>query len=234
MSNRFCIILNEGNNILTFSTPLQDKIYKLRQGFLFIGDRTPYHTFDIKRESWHIIGHIDNLPLLNYLLYSHYPSQHDVISMDIICLAVKRYGMKIIELLHGNFCIVYEDAEGNLTLVTEKETQRGALKAANDAETEHGGAGGPVFADAPQDTRHKPFMPNNPAGKESIRAAATCRYPRQPYNKQRTIAISRWHDNHLQFIQSVSYPAYCEEETCAMKDIKDKVIDLKNYSLPSN
>ncbi|QWA11926.1 DUF1933 domain-containing protein [Sodalis ligni] len=226
MSNRFCIILNEGNTILTFATPLQDKIYKIKQGFLFIGDRTPYHTFDIKSESWHIIGHIDNLPLLNYLLYSHYPSQHEVLSLDIICLAVKRYGMKIVELLQGNFCIVYEDAEGNLTLVTEKETQQGATKATNDAETERGGTGCPVVAGAPQDTHSKPIIPDIPAVKEANCAATACRYPQQSYNTQRKIAINRWNDNHLQFIQSVRYPAYCEKETCVMNDIKGKVIDL--------
>ncbi|WP_213990754.1 DUF1933 domain-containing protein [Sodalis sp. dw_96] len=213
MSNRFCIILNEGNNLLTLKTSPQDKVYRLRQGHLFIGNHTPYDAFDLNSESWHIIGHIDNLPLLNYLIYSYYPSQHDVISKEIICLAVKRYGMKILELLQGNFCIIYENAEGDLTLVTEDETQRGnALKAADNAETDCADAPRPALAAATGILLHQPNISqsfsSSTAEKESDKSMSTCRYPRQPYNKQRKIAITRWHDNHLQFIQSRSYPMY--------------------------
>ena len=233
MSNRFCIILNEGNKSLTMNTPLEDKVYRLKQGYLLIGDRTPYNVFNISSQSWHIIGHIDNLPLLNYLLYSYYPSQNDFISKKIICLAVKRYGMRIIELLQGNFCIIYEDAEGNLTLVTENETQRRPYNVPNGTGTDRTATLPPPPAAAV--VLQKPYISTTPADGEPTRAMPACRCPQQPYSRStRKIAITRWYDNHLQFIQSVSHPIYSEKETGAMNEIKEKVADIEKYSQPSN
>ncbi|TKI04861.1 carbapenam-3-carboxylate synthase domain-containing protein [Martelella alba] len=123
MSNHFCIFLNEGNNSLIYSPRSNDKVYPLKQGHLLIINDTPYSVFSQYDETWHIIGHIDNLHLLNYLLFSHYPSNNEVIDTEIVWRAIKRYGLSIIELLMGNFCVVYEDGEGNLTLVTEDNGQ---------------------------------------------------------------------------------------------------------------
>ncbi|NDL63647.1 carbapenam-3-carboxylate synthase domain-containing protein [Acerihabitans arboris] len=170
MSNRFCVILNQGNNSLTITTHPQGKVHKLRQGQLFIGGGTPYKTYNQGNESWHIIGHIDNLPLLNYLLFNYYPSTSDLINEEIIGLAVKRYGMNIIELLKGNFCIIHEDADGNLTLVTEDEDQH-------------------VAPGAPRLCGNNIALP-------------ACHSPAGHYHNQRQISVTRWRDNHLQFIKA--------------------------------
>ncbi|XBS69278.1 carbapenam-3-carboxylate synthase domain-containing protein [Acerihabitans sp. KWT182] len=232
MSNRFCIILNEGNKSLTMETPPNDKIYPLRQGILIIGERTPYKAFNINSESWHIIGHIDNLPLLNYLLYSHYPSQNDVISKEIICLAVKRYGMKIIELLQGNFCIIHEDPVGDLTVVTEGETQKDAAKAANDAMAERASDYTWPFGGADIPLRHSPLsFYGKAAGKECFRAVPVCQCPQPSYGKRRNIVITRWNDDRLQFIRSVSHSTCPDDEPSGSNEMKNKGIDIENYSL---
>ncbi len=234
MSNRFCVILNEGNKLLTLTTQPQDKVYLLRQGYLLIGDNTPYKAFEIDKESWHIIGHIDNLPLLNYLLFSYYPSHNDFISKEIICFAIKRYGMKIIELLQGNFCIICEDAKGNLTLVTEDETRRDNVNAEDAASPDRTGNPPRSPAAAAGAMLQYPFLSYSPAGKKMSRALSPCRCPQADYQHQREITIIHWHDNHLQYIQSVRYPLYSGEQAFITDDIKKKVVDINKYSLLSN
>lgn len=204
MGNRFCVILSQGNNTLAITSRPRGKVYQLRQGQLFIGDGTPYKAYNQGEESWHIIGHIDNLPLLNYLLFNYYPSNADFISEEIISLAVKRHGMSIIELLRGNFCIIQEDPEGNLTLVTEDEEQSasaGAVKHQDDYATGCGtGCNQAAYTASPCALRDR-------GGNAPRRdAVAACRSPAGDYDSQCPISISRWRDNHLQFIRSFRAP----------------------------
>ncbi|WP_413721482.1 carbapenam-3-carboxylate synthase domain-containing protein [Sodalis sp. RH23] len=197
MSNRFCVILNQGNNILTITSRPHGKIHRLRQGQLFIGDGTPYKTYNQGDESWHIIGHIDNLPLLNYLLFNYYPSGADPISEEIISLAVKRHGMSIIALLKGDFCIIHEDAEGNLTLVSEEEDEwcapAGADTIAGSAAINDEGpctpAGAYSFYSANGNTNHCDAVP-------------ACLSPAGEYLGQRRICVTRWREHNLHFIRS--------------------------------
>ncbi len=214
MSNRFCVILNQGNNILTVLKYPHDKLHKLRQGHLLIGEHTPYKSYNQEDGSWHIIGHIDNLPLLNYLLFSYYPSAGDLISEEIISFAVKRYGMKIIELLKGNFCIIYEDAEGNLTLVTEDDQSKQPAEMAKHIVVEDSidegaspseqGYGNGQRAPSPAGRlKEYPGL----GGKLNV-AAPSCQCPRGIFKNQRRISVTRWHDNNLQFIQSFRCPLY--------------------------
>lgn len=208
MSNRFCVILNQGNNILTISKQSHDKLHKLRQGHLLVGENTPYKSFSQDDEYWHIIGHIDNLPLLNYLLFSYYPSAGHSISEEIICIAIKRYGMKIIELLKGDFCVIYEDAEGNLTLVTEEDSSHLVTETT-------GSAGEGAVEDIsgrrlPAQGMRTDSLPRGYSKRyadlETNRGACQC--PEGEYNIQRRISITRWQDNNLQFIQSFRCPLY--------------------------
>lgn len=214
MSNRFCIILNEGNQLLSIVSDAEDKVYKLKQGCLFIGNDTPYSTFTMNNESWHIIGHIENLPLLNYLLFSYYPSHHDLINKEIICLAVKRYGMKIIELLQGNFCIIYEDCEGNLTLVTEDGAHRNKPAIKDSGEAAYRGDSARTSLSAAGAKGTKPavaaFLNNTETENCFISApsadAACWHDPYETGINQYRISLTRWHDHHLQFIQSFRWP----------------------------
>jgi len=231
MSNRFCVILNQGNNILTISKQSHDQLHELRQGHLLVGENTPYKYFSQEEESWHIIGHIDNLPLLNYLLFSYYPSAGHLISEEIICLAIKRYGMKIIELLKGDFCVIYEDAEGNLTLVTEDEGSQLVLAATESCVQNADEAGinlGYHGAGSAQDgllprgySRKYAFLSDKRA--DSI---LSCRCPEGVFNNQRHISITRWQDNNLQFIQSFRCPFYSA--------LKEDKMDERDESSPYN
>jgi len=239
MSNRFCIILNEGNQLLSFSSQPEDKIYKLKQGHLFIGGDTPYSTFTINNESWHIIGHIENLPLLNYLLFSYYPSHHDLINKEIICLAVKRYGMKIIELLRGHFCIIYEDSEGNLTLVTE-----GDAHYHQPAATKGGGAAysaSPAKQDLPaiRASGTKPKFTaacQEPAAyrafiSEQLIDKTDWQYIQDAEINQYRISLTRWQDHHLQFIQSFRWSPITRVHELTKKETAPLNNGKERYSL---
>jgi len=213
MSNRFCVILNQGNNILTISKRSHDQLHELRQGHLLIGENTPYKSFSQDNESWHIIGHIDNLPLLNYLLFSHYPSAGHLVSEEIICLAIRRYGMKIIELLKGDFCVIYEDAEGNLTLVTEDESSR-LVMAATGSTVEDDGADEINLAQHVAEFGQSGPLPSGYSrkyaylGEKCGNSAPSCHSPEGVFNTRRRISITRWQDNNLQFIQSFRCPLH--------------------------
>lgn len=222
MSNRFCVILNQENNLPTTSLHPPGMFHSLRQGKLFIGGGTPYKTYNQGNESWHIIGHIDNLPLLNYLLFNYYPTTSDLIKNDIIGLAVSRYGMSIIQLLKGSFCIIHENAEGDLTLITEEDDEISEEKnnifnyLQYDKSTPHAV---PPIAGAPQtdsaNGAHEPQGPDNhkavsDASKpyEHIKyaqrqdALPACNSPAAHYSAQGAISVTRWRDNHLQFIKT--------------------------------
>ncbi len=236
MSNRFCVILNQGNNILTISKQSHDQLYALRQGHLLVGENTPYKFFSQEDESWHIIGHIDNLPLLNYLLFSYYPSAGHLISEEIICLAIKRYGMKIIELLKGDFCVIYEDAEGNLTVVTEDDSSRLVMAATGStvedvadeeaALDRHGAGMGRIDTLSNGYSREYAYL-----GGRRRDLVPSCRCPEGEFNNQRRISITRWQDNNLQFIQSFRCPLYSALKEDNVEERGDSRAQEGRYSL---
>ena len=234
MSNRFCIFLNEGSNLFTFKIQAQDKLYPLKQGHLLIIGDTPYSAYHLHNETWHIIGHIDNLHLLNYLLFSYYPSNNEIISKEIVFLAIKRYGMRILELLSGNFCVVYEDKEGNLTLVTEGNTPPDNPVPAVNATAECM-ASGPVAAAGEADAaaRQAPhsyaYVKDNGRGK-----AMACHQPANHYRSPRQISITSWHDNQLQFFQSFRSPHFPPSCKSVEEQYDDGIQSMRNHSLMPN
>ncbi|TCV98894.1 carbapenam-3-carboxylate synthase domain-containing protein [Biostraticola tofi] len=120
MSNLFYIFADKCDKNPPLLHHTYQRVYRLKLGYLLLNEEINYVCHQQDNETWHIIGQIENLPLLNYLIFSHFPSNKELISGELIPRAIRRYGYNIIKILHGDFCIINEDAAGKLLVISDE------------------------------------------------------------------------------------------------------------------
>ncbi|SLM64939.1 MULTISPECIES: asparagine synthase family protein [Dickeya] len=120
MKHGFCIAKGDAClNIKKSITDLPLKIENLRDGYLFIGDKSRFEKMVADNETLYLIGTINNRQLLESLVGRYDASAWSLRDIELLHTIFLYLGTHALSLAEGSFFFFKENNKGELTLLTD-------------------------------------------------------------------------------------------------------------------
>ncbi|QOL16271.1 asparagine synthase family protein [Dickeya dianthicola] len=120
MKHGFCIAKGDAClNIKKEVTDLPLKIENLQNGYLFIGDKSPFEKMATDNETLYLIGEINNRRLLEGIAGRYDASAWSLSDIELLHTLFLYLGKSALSLAEGSFFFFKENKKGELTLLTD-------------------------------------------------------------------------------------------------------------------